>query len=95
MVVAGNVIVGCSLLWLPGPWFRLSVMSRRMVLPAVRYDLRDELSVILWSHFGELSDKGYRRPKLVIAVIPPGGHAGHSDSVLDDPEQFRRGITLG
>ena len=93
--MAGDVIVGCPVPWLPGPWFRVSVMSRRIVLPTMRYDLHDELGVILWGHFGELSEKGYRRPKLVIAVIPPGGHAGHSDSVLDDPEQFRRGIMLG
>src|SRR5215472_6161306 len=62
--VAGDAIVGCPVLWLPGPWFRVSVMGSRMVLPAVQYDLRDQLGVIRWSHFGELLDKGDRRPKL-------------------------------
>jgi len=95
MAGARDVIVCCPVLWSPSPWFRVIFTGSGMVLPAVRCDLRDELSVILWCHFGQLSYKGHYRPKLVITVIPPRWHTGHSDSVLDDPEQFRRGVMLG
>jgi hypothetical protein len=58
------------------------------VTAATLHALHDELGVLLLCHAGQLADEGNRRPQLIVTVVCPGRHAGHLDTVLEDPEQF-------
>ena len=50
----------------------------------------DYLLVCLRRHFGQFADEGDNAPQRdVVVSAAPGGHAGHLDAMLDDPESTR------
>src|SRR6266496_1705607 len=57
-----------------------------VMLRTMRHNLHDQFGVIFRCYSREFSQEGYGRPKLIVAVIGPAGHARHLDAVLDDPE---------
>ena len=59
-----------------------------MVPAAMGHACHHKIGVVLLAHPRQLFKKPDRCPQLVIAVIAPGGHAGHLDAVLDDPEKL-------
>jgi len=59
-----------------------------MLVAASGYARHYELGVIRLAHAGQLFEKCDDRPKLLVAVVAPGRHAGHLDAVLEDPEKL-------
>jgi hypothetical protein len=59
-----------------------------MLVAASGYARHYELGVSRLAHAGQLFEKCDDRPKLLVAMVAPGRHAGHLDAVLEDPEKF-------
>src|SRR5215831_8549302 len=55
---------------------------------AMRHARHDKPGVVLLAHARQLLEKADGCPQFVITVIAPGRHAGHLDTVLQDPEKL-------
>src|SRR5438094_825113 len=73
------------------PWLRPGVVPL-LAVRALCPTRRDQPGVVLVGHPRQLRDEANRCPELVVAVVGPGGHAGHPDPVLQDPEQLGRRV---
>src|SRR6266436_5891084 len=94
MAMLRGVIVGWRARRLRNCRPRLRLVAVMMV-PALRPACGDQLGVVLFGHAGELLQEADGRPQLLIAVIAPGRHTGHSDPVFHNPEQLRGAVVTG
>src|SRR3954468_8829478 len=67
---------------------RFGFTAAMVVLSALGNARHDQLAVIVLAHAGKFLEKGDGAPKLLVRMVAPGGHTGHLDAVLHNPEQL-------